>query len=330
MTANPKVSVVFPVYNVENYVFRALKSLVNQTYINLEIIVVDDKSEDRSMSIVDSIISDTDREIIIIRHDKNKGLSAARNSGIARARGEYMYFMDSDDELPDKAIELLVLGVTTHQADLAIGEVEEIGFKKKVLGKLGEQRTVLETNAEVFQSFTSGKLHVVAWNKLVKLALIRANGLYFKEGVVHEDLLWSFQLTSSTSKAVLCKENTYRYYANTQSITGTKKIRNFESYNLIFNDLKVIIKNMNIKELKMFALRYYEYQRYAVVESIFASNLDDKQKHFFFRQISSLKLESIYAVLFSHTIDVKVKIKSLVMACPYRLAERFVNALHRI
>lgn len=328
MKFTPTVSVIFPVYNVESYVTRALESLLCQSYAQMEIIIVDDRGTDESMRIVRNLCRASNRTINIIQHEANKGLSAARNSGLAVAKGDYVYFMDSDDELAPLAIELLIQAALSQQADMSLGGVEAIGFDHKILVELTEKQEVLVGKEAVFTAFATGGLHVVAWNKLIKRAIIREHALFFKEGVVHEDLLWSFQLALSLEKIVVCPEKTYRYYANNQSITGTKKEKNFRSYNVIFDELRQIITGLN-PQFKKIAFQYFEFQRYAVVESLIASSLKDQYKKEFFYLITEKRVVSVSTVLLSRVIDYKVKIKSLIMNCPYRLAIALMKILQR-
>lgn len=104
-----KVSIIIPVYNVSKYIERCLKSVLGQTWKDLEIILVDDCTPDDSMDIVRGILETSSRSdiVTILKHEKNRGLSAARNTGIRQATGNYLYFLDSDDYLPANGIELL-------------------------------------------------------------------------------------------------------------------------------------------------------------------------------------------------------------------------------
>lgn len=101
----PKISVIIPVYNVEKYIRQCLESVINQTYKNLEIIIVNDGTKDNSMKIVEEYLSD---ERIKIINKENGGLSSARNRGMEEATGEYIYFLDSDDWIELNTIEILV------------------------------------------------------------------------------------------------------------------------------------------------------------------------------------------------------------------------------
>ena len=114
-----KISVIIPVYNVEKFIEQSIKSVLNQTYKNLEIILVDDGSTDSSGSICDEY-SKKDKRIKVI-HQDNKGLSGARNSGLDIATGKYIMFLDSDDYFENNSCEILYSEIEKKQADYVIG-----------------------------------------------------------------------------------------------------------------------------------------------------------------------------------------------------------------
>ena len=119
-----RVSVIIPVYNVGNYLDRCMKSIVNQTYKNLEIILVDDGSTDQSAELCDRWAEKDER--ISVVHQNNGGLSNARNTGLDRAKGEYLTFIDSDDIVSHLLIEKLVLKSESESADISICDVQHI------------------------------------------------------------------------------------------------------------------------------------------------------------------------------------------------------------
>ena len=123
---NHLVSIIIPVYKVEEYLDRCVESVVNQTYTNLEIILVDDGSPDRCPQMCDDWAKKDDR--IRVVHQQNKGLSGARNTGIREAKGEYVYFLDSDDEITHDCIETLLKPLEIHCFDFVMGDYELRGI----------------------------------------------------------------------------------------------------------------------------------------------------------------------------------------------------------
>ena len=130
--SSPIVSVIVPLYNQEKYFDACLRSICRQTYANLQVIVVDDGSTDRSPQIADEWAAKDDRLLVI--HKQNEGTAFARRDGMEKATGEYVVFVDSDDLLPSRAIATLVSLITTRNVDLVIGSVtRKLGFAKKKL-----------------------------------------------------------------------------------------------------------------------------------------------------------------------------------------------------
>ena len=117
-----KISIIVPVYNVQDYIDRCLTSILNQTYSNLEVIIVDDKSEDDSITIVEKFAL-SDRRVIIIHHPYNRGLMRARETGYRNAQGAYIFFCDSDDYLPQNAIEVLYNRAQQDEFEIVSGSI---------------------------------------------------------------------------------------------------------------------------------------------------------------------------------------------------------------
>ena len=114
---NPKISIIVPVYKVEKYILRCYTSIAKQTYTNIECIFIDDGSPDNSITILNDLVKQYSGDIsfCIIRHEKNKGLSVARNTGINNAKGEYIFFLDSDDEITEHCIRSFVAVINKYQ-----------------------------------------------------------------------------------------------------------------------------------------------------------------------------------------------------------------------
>ena len=125
------VSIIIPLYNVENYVVKSLKSALAQTYSDIEYLLIDDCSTDHTMQVVKEYLSNHPRReaVRIIHHDKNFGLSAARNTGLSNVMGEYIYFMDSDDEIVANCIELHYNAIQLSRGDFTIANVQLQGKK---------------------------------------------------------------------------------------------------------------------------------------------------------------------------------------------------------
>ncbi|MCE9189651.1 glycosyltransferase [Bacteroides fragilis] len=234
-----KVSVIIPVYKVEKYIIRCLTSVVRQSYENIECVIVNDCTPDRSMFLVQTFIQNYQGSICfnIIQHDRNQGLSVARNTGIKYAKGDYIFFLDSDDELPPDSIELLCKPLDSSIPDLIVGNVSVIGQSSLVLMDLNKVKGRYENRETINYLMLSGCLPTMGCNKLIKRSFVLDNHLFFKPHVLHEDVHWLFFCAKNVSDLYIIPDTTYIYHMNVGSITNTKSMKNIESLYVIIEDL---------------------------------------------------------------------------------------------
>lgn len=221
----PKVSVIIPVYNVEPYIADCLHSVMAQTYAGeLECIIVDDCGKDDSIAIAEREVSayKGNVDFRIIHREQNGGLSAARNTGIRQATGDYLYFLDSDDEITFECIELLADKAASLHPDFVIGGYRVTGTDKKYPSLNLPDGTFLQGEG-IIKTYSQGKWYMMAWGKLVNRKFLAGNNLYFKEGLLHEDELWSFQLACLAQSMAVVNEETYVYKVREGSITENSK-----------------------------------------------------------------------------------------------------------
>lgn len=209
----PKISVIVPVYNVENYIEKSLKSLFNQTYKNLEIIIVDDCSTDNSKSIVEDLIKDK-KNIIFFSNKKNGGLSFTRNEALKRATGDYIGYIDSDDYVPENYYEILMDTIITNKADIAVCDI------KSVYEKSGQiLRSQCGTNENEKIDFINNGLAASACNKLFKKSII--SKYKFSEGKVNEDLAVILPTIINSKKVAYNESTFYNYVQRENSIQNS-------------------------------------------------------------------------------------------------------------
>lgn len=234
-----RVSIIIPFYNVEDYIERSLKSALSQSYGDIEIILVNDCSTDQSLEKVEKIVASSSRFscVKLVQHTQNKGVAAARNSGVDNSTGDYIYFLDSDDELPISAIADLVATANEGKPDIVIGDYEVIGGKKSDYILLDDHNDNVSGPRKVLNSFLSRKWYDGTWNKLESLSLINKYNIRFNEGIVHEDVLWSFEISLHAQSLSYCHKVTYHYYIRSGSITQSMSEKNF-------NSLVIVLKSM--------------------------------------------------------------------------------------
>ena len=250
---NKKVSIIVPVYNVELYIEDCLNSLLNQTYSNYEIILINDGSTDNSIE----ICSKYNDQKIKIFNQNNKGVSIARNVGISLATGQYIMFVDADDMVSEKYIENLIKSIEETNTDMVVcgytKEKAELVNKKnsqEIKGEIINANTMLENMME--NNLQEGYL----WNKIFKKSIINDNSLEFKEGVnVWEDLYFVIEYLSKSDKIFAINEKLYYYRTREGSAvnrkeTATDLVGKVKILELIMKNYNFIINNKNYYGIK--------------------------------------------------------------------------------
>lgn len=224
-----KVSVIIPVYNAAKYIERCLLSVLNQTWQDLEVILVDDCTPDNSMEIAAAVISSHLHGKLVksLAHEKNKGQSAARNTGIKVAKGDYVYFLDSDDYLPLDGITTLQQVVELMKYDFILGNYEIKG-KPRAIHSLKMKEGAILSNEEILSAYAHDLWPRTVWNMLIRRDFLLKENIFFEEGIIHEDDLWTFVLACKANSAYFISKVTYYYYMHFNSTTGNPSIWNLE------------------------------------------------------------------------------------------------------
>jgi len=247
------ISIIIPIYKVEPYIIRCIDSVLNQTYRELEVILVDDCSPDRSMAMAQEYIETSplskDLQFVYLKHEKNRGLSAARNTGVEVAKGEYIFFLDSDDELEYYCIDYLVkLAEKYKNVDIVQGNIQNIGddvwnfnfsnYPEFTNNKQWIKQKLLSIEIDNMESIPS-----TSWNKLFRTNWFVSNHLFFKEGIIHEDEHWRFMYWDKVSSIAFCKETTYRYLIRNNSIMTKEKYKDNSYLNKLNIYKEVLLKD---------------------------------------------------------------------------------------
>ena len=232
-----KLSIIIPIYKVEKYIERCLKSIIDQEKEDFEIecILIDDCSPDNSVSIANKVINEyhgNNISFLIIRHNENRGISAARNSGIQTAKGDYILFVDSDDYIPKDSYSYLVKYAIQYPD---VDVIESNAFDKKKATQINpylpSSVSIYEDQEQIFSNFVNFQFSVYVWNKMIKRSVILNHNLFFRSGIIHEDILWNYILFSSVKSVLLLPRVTYIYEYNPSSITNTTREKVEEEVN---------------------------------------------------------------------------------------------------
>lgn len=247
------ISVVVPVYKVENYLDECITSIINQTYNNLEIILVDDGSPDKCPEMCDRW-AEIDSRIRVI-HKENGGLSSARNVGIDSASGEYIFFLDSDDMLfPNSLQELWDIVENYPHVDMVKGDFYIDGVSDSILCQ--DFPSYSEDVNWIRNHFCNLSIPESACNSLMRRLFIVDNQLFFKEGWIQEDTLWAFKIQRYIKSLAFCFKQTYFYRTNPNSIMHTMdKEKEANAYSRIYNEA---YHDMLSTKIELCELRYLE------------------------------------------------------------------------
>lgn len=246
------VSVIVPIYNVDRFLERCFDSIFHQTYKNFEIIAIDDGSTDDSPALLDQF-AQMDSRIKAV-HQKNAGVAATRNNGLKMAQGDYVLFVDSDDTIAPLGMERLVKKAIASDLDIAYGA----GFRISITGKVAVPTNkpenlddkVLSGPEYMEKAIRSKSYNNGVWNKLYKRSFLIDNELWFKEGLVYEDILWSPQVFLKAQRVQFVDTDFANIFVRHGAITQDPynlAIRHHDSL-YIFDTLTDIYLNAQISE----------------------------------------------------------------------------------
>lgn len=208
-----KISVIVPIYRVEDYLHRCIDSIINQTYTNLEIILVDDGSPDNCPMICDEY-AEKDSRIRVV-HKKNGGLSDARNAGLGIATGEYIAFVDSDDWVHKDMYKVLHDTMKKNNADIVecgiLSTYEYIDDKK-----IDNIRIQSYSKSDSIGALITQEIRQTVWNKLYKREVI--NNILFDIGKLHEDEFWTYKILDRSNNLIRIDNKMYYYFQRENSI----------------------------------------------------------------------------------------------------------------
>ena len=228
-----KISIIVPIYNIEEYLEKCVKSIQKQTYKNIEILLVDDGSKDNCASMCDNMALKDERIKVI--HKKNGGLSSARNEGIKHATGKYICFVDGDDFIREDYCEVLYNALVETKSDVSAVSYKEIKNSKTRIynsaarskKEFDDKLTLYNRNETIIQ-FLHWKNFRIAWNKLYKASILK--DVWFKEGTTFEDMFFNYKVLSKCKKVAYVNSPCYCYIRRDGSISTTYSEKNLNDF----------------------------------------------------------------------------------------------------
>jgi len=271
MESRPLVSVIIPVYNVRSFLTQALDSVVHQTYTNLDIIVIDDGSTDGSGEICDQY-AQKDKRVVVI-HQDNKGLSAARNAGLDRAQGAMVAFLDSDDAYDFSFIESMVSVMVREGADIVICRYsvhKTMSAMEK--GNCRQTEPAIRPGKydrdDAIRALFDGSLNFSVWNKLYTRGIWGAKR--FPDGHVYEDVEITYRLYAQSHRVFVLDTPLYMYRGRTGSIVATASIKNMEDRLLSRSRSEAFIRDNTPDVFSVEQLETYKQRRLAGMVQYYA------------------------------------------------------------
>lgn len=233
---SPAISVIIPAYNTQAYIESCLDSVTRQSLPArfFEIIVIDDGSSDNTSALVKNYAG-THAHIKLITHDRNQGLSAARNTGIRTATGEFVVFVDSDDMIRRDALEILFNQMNANNSDVVVGDYLYLTNSLCLLGYFTRRLPPYDNNLE---SFLIGSLRYPAVCILFRRSWLLENNLFFKEGILHEDVLFLSQVVRRAQDITIAHEALYYYIQHNDSLVGAFKYKSANDFIDIWLSIK--------------------------------------------------------------------------------------------
>lgn len=294
------LSVIVPVYNVEKYIEECIKSIINQSLKNIEIIVVNDGSTDKSIDIVNEI---NDHRIIIINKE-NGGLSSARNVGIKNAKGKYIAFVDSDDFINDNnAYKNMIYIAETSNTHIVSGKAIKYydDNKKITLESYNElfKEEKITSDKFILKSLEKRRIYVPVWLNIYNRQWIISNGLFFKEGIVNEDELFTHKALLRTKYIGLYNKEFYSYRQREGSITNSINSKRGNDMINVCLELQYEFEKIDNSFLRKELLRYIAFYSFLAIDDYGADNIPLQIKKLIICNIEgiSMKIRSLLLII---------------------------------
>lgn len=308
-----KISVIVPVYNAKKYLDSCIESILGQTYKNIQLILIDDGSTDGSSEICDDFAQRDSR--VTVFHQKNAGVSCARNSGIEYAKGEYITFVDADDELEQDALERAICFIKSQNADVVIYGWEIIEKDSDEKKNIIEPEMIYDNCEDVLYKVLENYSSCgggYPWNKLWKVSSVtekKKEFPKFKENLFFfEDLEWTVRMLSKTRRIAVCPYALYRYYIHDNSLT--RNTNNEEKKGISYHQsIECIIEELGdySKLQNWFKNKYYPEVINGVIDA--ARKKQYKLKAYLLERMDAIQKE----VYQSTVIKINIKFRCMCM-----------------
>lgn len=307
------ISIIVPVYNVDGYIDKCLDSLLKQTYRNIEIILIDDGSTDKSADICDSYKSKDNRIVVI--HQKNAGVSNARNRGLKTARGQYIIFCDADDWVEDDMIEYLYGLIRISNASIAsCGNWLDDGKSKMAVSCAKNSNIILESKEAIKEAHLKKRINTFVYAKLYKRNILF--NLKFDENLrVAEDYIFACQAIENSDIVICGTEVKYHYMQRKSSVSNNGYTIEFEK------GLRAVEKSIN-NYIKKYPFDKKKFQSYLILENMGVLTAMIKGNSYHQQRMKEIRnyiKKNLFSYICTNGVPIHLKLSALVISFNFGL-----------
>ena len=331
----PLVTISIPLFKCEEFIEKCLLSVLNQTYKNIEVTLINDQTPDNSVEIAEKFITEHQLENWKIYHlEENSGLSIVRNKGIDTAQGKYLFFLDSDDVITPDCIEIMVNIAEKEQLEMVVGNTIMVNLsdgRERDFFRVNPNQNMITNNEEVFRAFVNGQYASSSWNKLVLLDFIRKNQLYFTRGLFAQDELQSFQTALVLSRLgfVNFDKTTLYYYLHSKSVIHNRNKRHFDNWATIVSYIYDSYKNeKNIERKRLIQKQLINYKTMTLQMNWKAQENDELWLYSYHLYQKTRDVNLSFFDYFNTSIPMDIKKKSFKLSLPSSLALKLFKKLY--
>lgn len=304
---NPLISIIVPIYNVERFLDRCVQSIINQTYKNLEILLIDDGSPDDCPNIAAQWARKDYR--VKVYHKSNGGLSDARNYGLDRAKGEYIAFVDSDDYIEPEMYEIMIKGILDNQCELACCGRYYTNDSKNIQSRVLPDCKLLTRNDAVRELLNNGCVEEAAWDKLYSITLW--DNVRFPKDEINEDIVVMPKILSRCTHIIHVGTAFYHYCYNGTSITKSGYNRNKDVMFKHMEELSLYIKKNFPEEYRYVDVLRAKYAMTTLMAIVLAK--EEKKYWDSYQKYRQILLESYHCMVLCENFSKKQKIEGLLL-----------------
>lgn len=311
MRMENKVSIIVPVYNVERYIENCVRSLLNQDYRNIEVILVDDGSPDGCGAIIDQLNIEDNR--IIVVHQNNKGVSSARNAGLSIATGYYVTFVDGDDWVESNYVSYFVKLMKESGCNIAMNKNNYSDVRA-----ISNDNQYVVSSDKVTEWIYLGDIFVAVWNKMYKKSIIEKYNIRFNEDIWYgEGMLFNVEILQYVNEVIIGEKSVYH-----QTFNPDSAMRKFNLKSNFCGIKSLELQKLAWKKHNKDVERAWKYHRYcfnrSIIDGLIRSNMVSENRKLYSNCVSNIRKDIMIP------LRIERSVKQKIIWCGYVISPRFM------